>query len=550
MKPIKWILGNSKKQLPKIIFLCFISAVSSVCYIGLALFSKSLIDIKSIGSENYLIYGFYLLLIIVFQVLLYAIKSRLTAKVSGKLDISFKENVFNKFTEKTYSDIKKYHSGEVINRLTSDIDIVISLLVNSLPSFVGFCAKIIVGIVVLIIMNTYFGLIILATGSVIIISGRILGPKYKSLHKACQKTAGIVRSFLQECVQNIVVIKTFLNKASTTLQLNKKLQDNYNAKLKRNSLNIFIVSSVYLLFSAGYYGTLVWGAYAVSKSTITFGTLLAFLQIISQIRSPLYNVSGIVPQFYSAVASAERLIEFENLKTEETDNDLDTEKIYNSLLSIEAKDLSFCYEDQISVIKNSNFKIKKGAVVSVTGESGAGKSTLFKLLLGLYEKSGGSLNLNLENRQIAICPKTRKLFSYVPQGNLILSGSIKDNIMFGNNNATEEDFISACKVALVDEFAKTLPNGYDTYLGERGDGLSEGQIQRIAIARAVLSSSQIILFDECTSALDEKTEKTVLENIKNQKNKTLILISHKPATLEICTDILSIENGYFTAKHL
>lgn len=541
MKPFKFIIDNSKKYLPFCIVLSLISCVSSLCYIGLALFSKAILD----NNGNFLKNCILLFAVILLQVILHILKSRLSAVTSGKLDICFKSNAFNLFLNKNYGETLKYHSGEVVNRLTSDIEIIINFLVNAVPAFIGFLTKIIAGIAVLIYFNTYIGITVLIIGTVIAFLGKFIGPKYKKAHNCVQQQNGIVKSFFQECIQNIVVIKTFFNNSFPSLHLSKSLKNRYNAKLKKNSLDIIIVSGLYLIFTAGYYSTLIWCAIGVKNNIITVGTLISFLQIISQIKAPLYNISGIAPQYFSAITSAQRLIELENLKGEELNTELNFEELYGNLTSIEAENISFAYENEPNTINGSSFSIKKGGIVAITGESGAGKSTLFKLLLGLYNSTDGKLYLKTNGTNIAINSKTRKLFSYVPQGNMILSGTIKENIMFGNNTATEQDFTNACKIALVDEFVNSLPEKYNTYLYEKGMGLSEGQIQRIAIARAVLSKAPIILFDECTSALDKNTEREVLYNIKTSLNKTVFLISHKPAVLEICTDILKIEDGIF-----
>lgn len=545
MKPLKWIFKNSKKYIPHMILLSLISAVSSLCYVALALLTKQIIDIatKEInGSFVPLFLGLFL--VIALEIAFYITRSHLSAHISARLDMQYKNSILDKYIDVSYGELKKYHSGEALNRFTSDIEIVVTGFVKIVPNLVGFASKILAGIIVLLIMNSTIGLICMILGVIILIAGKLVGTVYKKLHKACQKALGITKGFIQECIQNIVVIKTFSNKSSVLSHLDQRTEEQYKLKIKRNWVSVFISAGLFTVFTGGYYLALCWGAGSIYYGTITVGTLMAFLQIISMIRTPLFNVSGIVPQIFSTIASAERLIEVETLKPEQKQLKLDAKKVYNDLKSIKAQNLTFNYEDGKKIINNSSFKIKKGEIVVISGSSGVGKSTLFRLLLGLYEKTSGKLYLECET-DIDISASSRKLFSYVPQGNLILSGSIKDNITFGNCGATKEQIENAARCANIYDFVSGLPNGFDTYLGEGGAGLSEGQIQRIAIARAIISPAPIILLDECTSALDAENEKKILKNIKELKNKTVLLISHKPAALEVCDRTLTVNDDGF-----
>lgn len=545
MKPLKWIFKNSKKYIPHMILLSLISAVSSLCYVALALLTRQIIDIatKEInGSFVPLFLGLFF--VIALEIAFYITRSHLSAHISARLDMQYKNSILDKYIDVSYGELKKYHSGEALNRFTSDIEIVVTGFVKIVPNLVGFASKILAGIIVLLIMNSTIGLICMILGVIILIAGKLVGPVYKKLHKACQKALGITKGFIQECIQNIVVIKTFSNKSSVLSHLDQRTEEQYKLKIKRNWVSVFISAGLFTVFTGGYYLALCWGAGSIYYGTITVGTLMAFLQIISMIRTPLFNVSGIVPQIFSTIASAERLIEIETLKPEQKQLKLDVKKVYNDLKSIKAQNLTFNYEDGKKIINNSSFKIKKGEIVVISGSSGVGKSTLFRLLLGLYEKTSGKLYLECET-DIDISASSRKLFSYVPQGNLILSGSIKDNITFGNCGATKEQIENAARCANIYDFVSGLPNGFDTYLGEGGAGLSEGQIQRIAIARAIISPAPIILLDECTSALDAENEKKILKNIKELKNKTVLLISHKPAALEVCDRTLTVNDDGF-----
>jgi ATP-binding cassette subfamily B protein len=279
--------------------------------------------------------------------------------------------------------------------------------------------------------------------------------------------------------------------------------------------------------------------------TLSFGTLTAILQLVGQVQAPFSGLSGLLPKMYSVIASAERLIELENLPDEREINHqtISVPATYTNMYSITLKDVSFGY-DREPVFDHVHLKIKKGDFVVVSGLSGIGKSTLFLLLLGVFAPSQGAICIILKNgEQIPLDRHTRKLFAYIPQGHLLLSGTIRENIAFVNPGAAEEEIMVAAQISCAAEFIAKLPLGLDTVIGEKGQGLSEGQMQRLAIARAVLSGAPILLLDEATSALDEATEEKLLKNLKQMTDKTCIIISHKKAAFSVCNREIQIENN-------
>nr|MCR5207010.1 ATP-binding cassette domain-containing protein [Eubacterium sp.] len=250
---------------------------------------------------------------------------------------------------------------------------------------------------------------------------------------------------------------------------------------------------------------------------------------------------GLVPQYFTLLASAERLMELEQLPDEaEADTEaVNPEEVYASLKEISFENISFSYDRDI-ILDNTSLRVKKGDFIAIMGISGIGKSTLLKLLLGVFKVQDGEIKLICEDGEIPVSYETRRLFSYVPQGNFLLSGTLRENLTFINSGAGDEEIAEAIRISCADEFIKTLPDGLETVIGERGIGLSEGQLQRLAIARSLLSNSPIILLDEATSALDEATEKRFLTNLKELNNKTCIIVSHKKAALEICNKHIEI----------
>ena len=335
-----------------------------------------------------------------------------------------------------------------------------------------------------------------------------------------------------------MVIKSFVSEKPFKARLGSFMDENFKLKMKRTSVSVLAHICLYSFFTVGYYAVLVWGAGSIAAGTITYGTLMAFLQLISQLRAPLQNVSGIMPKYYSALASAERLMELEDLENEAPA--LSEGKI-NALKSdffrLEVNNVSFSYGGE-EILENCSFTAEKGHITALTGESGSGKSTLFKLILGLYEPRSGSITVNGETE---VDTSIRGVFSYVPQGNMVLSGTVRDNITLCDPDIDEEKIINAAKAAEIYDYIVALPEGLDTVLSERGAGLSEGQLQRISIARALLNDAPVLLLDEARSALDEATETKVLGNIKNMTDKTVIFITHRNTSLKVCDKILHIE---------
>jgi len=537
----KWIYKHVKPFIPQIIFISVLNIVTSIAYIFLAKISQNIIDTADENYTHTFMIGSILLFgLIILHTVIEAAVSVMSTHVATKMDISLKNYMFTRIMKKKYVRIAEYHSGDLLNRFSSDVDVVVNGSVRLIPSVVSMLTKIIAGFSALCIQNYYFAFAVLAIGFLFPLCGRMLSKKYKNLHKQVQQTEGATRSFMQESFANIVVVKTFGGEKPFLLKLKDFLDANRKLRIKKSVFSVIISASLYLFFNFGYYGILVWGAAQIAAGAMTIGTLVYFLQLISVLRAPLQNISGVIPKYYSTVASAERLIELEQLEDEPQKNE---QKIFD-FNTITANNLTFAYTNEI-VLRDNNFSIKRDTITAITGRSGSGKSTLFKLLLGLFPATAGGLSFD---GATPINETTRHMFSYVPQGNMLISGTIRDNITLCDDTVNEDDIIKAAKVASVYDFIKTLPDGFDTMISERGQGLSEGQIQRIAIARALLFDAPIILLDEATSALDEQTETQLLSNLKTLTDKTILFITHRNTSLDVCDKVLHLSGGTFETK--
>lgn len=541
-KTFRFFLSVAKPHILWIVLLCIFNFSSAGLSVILALVSKNVIDIATGSLSGSLINSCLTLAgIILLMLILAASSSYINSLCKAKIDIALKNRLFASYIEKKYSKANKYHSGEILNRLTSDVEHVISGIVDLLPNLVSIVTRIIASLIVIIYFSWIFALAVLAVGIIAFIASRIMGKKFKKLHKNCQQSSGAVRSFMQESAENLIVVKTFSGNNPVMARANSLMMFDFKNKMKRAILSVFSHSSINLIFTGGYYIALGWGAIQVAMGIMSFGSLTAFLQIVSQVRMPFMNASGLLSRFYASCASAERIIEIEELEIED---EIDKSILDQKIKSIRMNDLSFSYDGIKYPIKNSTADIEFGKITTIVGGSGSGKSTAFRLLLGLYDANEGSLDAVCEDgKTIPISAATRPLFNYVPQGNFVLTGTIKENITFFNNDIDEQRVINATKAAEIYDVICSLPDGFDTKIGERGIGLSEGQIQRIAIARALIFDAPVLLLDECTSALDGETESKILANIRNMKTKTVIIITHRPKALDISDSVLRVDDG-------
>lgn len=543
---LKWIYKYTKKQLWWVAFLSVLTGMISLGFILLAIVSKNILDIATGDTSGNMIASTALIIfIIILQGVLNVMYCTITVKAYNIIDMRIKENLFRLVLNKKWSEINKYHSGELLNRFTNDVDVVVTGVVNIVPNGIALLTRLCAGLVVLIFIDARFTLIVLVVGILVTAASKLYSRHFKYLHKLLQKSDGRVRSYIQECLENIVVIKSFANDDICADKLKERQIDKYKISMKKNVISNMANTGVYVLFTGCYYAALLWGAMQITTGALTFGTLTAFLQIIEQIKAPMKNISGLIPQFYSMVASAERIMEIENIENEDNIVVQATAKeLYSDMESISFENISFSYNNEL-VLKDAHIEIQKGHITAIAGPSGIGKSTMMKLVLGLLAADKGKIYLKTKNGSIPVDGGLRKMFAYVPQGNMILSGTIRENISFCNPQASIEDIINSAKSAMIWSFINTLPDGIETQIGERGLGLSEGQIQRIAIARAFLSDAPILLFDEATSALDENTEKELLKNIKQMSDKTCIFISHKEKTISQCDTIYYMNNKKF-----
>jgi ATP-binding cassette subfamily B protein len=363
------------------------------------------------------------------------------------------------------------------------------------------------------------------------------------MHRIAQEQEGLVRIFMQEALGSLMVIKAFGREADVQKHNEERMQEHRSARLRKNRFSNMCNIGFGAAMQGAYLFGLIACGWGILNGTMTYGTCTALLQLVGQVQSPLVSITGFLPKMIAALGSAERLMEAGNMADDggEACAAYDAEEYYNAQFEgFKLENIVFSYEEdgqERRVYNDLNLHVMKGECVAVTGPSGCGKSTLLKLLMCLYEPESGQRLLLEKGGERPLNASDRGLFAYVPQGNHWMGGSIRQALTFGEEASMRDDagLWRALDAACAKDFVAELEDGLDTQLGERGQGLSEGQLQRIAIARAVYSGRPILLLDECTSALDEKTEAWLVETLRSMTDKTIVLVTHRPRALTVCT---------------
>lgn len=623
-----WLFAQSKAQHGRIVALSVLCVLQAAVLVGFALACRVVIDQAVAGNAKGLLASAAALAgVIVSQLVLRLAINGTQERIRARFALELRKSMLDSIFAARYGNVLRFHSGELSNRMFSDVQVVSNGVSTIIPSFVSMIAQLVFAIAVLALISP--PMVVLFAGAALLsfVLARALRGRLKALHKAVQEKEGAVRVFLQEALEHQLVIRSFGAQPVTSAHADALQEDHFEAQMRRRGWSIAANASFAFFFNVLYAVALTWCAFELLRGTMSYGTLMAVLQLVARIQAPVSSLSGMLPQLYQTLASAERLMEVAELPRSENRLPMTAAEFYQRFSGVRICDLAFSYRDEeggceteaadamvcdavdgeaagvlsdaadgalaanaaeaergdawerpvaaspegeaASLFCDGAF-VPKGSFVVVEGPSGSGKSTLFKLVLGAYDADGFAYEFSDDapvcgeaadeedsgvpaisdapavNAAVAACPASQVppgVFAYVPQDNFLFAGSVRENVAFAAPDATDNRVKRACEAACAWNFVEELPQGVDTMIGEHGQGLSQGQLQRLAIARAVCSGAPIMVLDEVTSALDDATEAAVLANIAALPGKTVFVAAHRAKAREFATLRLRVENG-------
>ena len=499
---------------------------------------KTLIDIAT-GNSGRDLAGWSLAMVATMaaQTLFSLLRTRLAAQTDIRIKNNLRMQIFSRLICAYHGSRGERHSGDITNRLEEDVRVVSECLSNSLPALLSATVQFIAAFCFLMALNNTLAWSVVGIMPLAIILSKIFFRKLRRLTRDIRDTDSLVQSHLQENLQHATLIQTLEQEGRASSGLDRLQSGLYDSVMRRTRFTIVSRTVISLAFAAGYATAFLWGVNGLLAGAVTFGTMTAFLQLVGQIQRPVLELSSYIPSAIHAAASADRLMEIEG-----DESCAASEPVHlGSPAGIRMEHVSFAYPDGTrKVIDDFSHDFRPGSRTAIVGETGAGKSTLIRLILALLRPQSGSIVIYGPRSSAEASAATRCNLTYVPQGNSLLSGTVRDNLLLGDPEADEAGMKEALRIAAAD-FVFQLPDGLDTPCSENGGGLSEGQAQRIAIARALLRRGSILLLDEFSSSLDPETEKRLMENLSSSlPGRTMIFITHRRKITEYCSDIIEL----------
>ena len=516
-----------------------------------AIASRYVVDAATgFKSEKFFNYILIMLVTTVVSIVISSFSTMFSSFVNEKFAFGIRAKMYDKVQRSSWQKLTKYHSADLLSRLSGDIDTISSSLISIVPNAFVTLIQLILIVVILLQYDPVLVLIGIIIGPVGLIATILFRKKYASYQTKLKQSNSEYYAFMQETLSNSGVVKSFQLEDKNNQRFQQIRDKRMKLIVRSARLNSIMSSLMRLVYSVGYVITFSWCAYNLTNNSAdvyTYGTMTLFLVLVGQLQNSIKSLGSIVPQCYSLVVSAKRIREITELESEEYE-------LIGTLpktVGLRAQGVNFTYDgDETAVLSNLSFDIPPNSRVGIVGTSGAGKTTFIRLLLSLVKPDNGILQYIDENGNAEeVSGASRRFISYVPQGNTLMSGSVRENLLSGRSEATEEEMWHALEIACAADFIRKTPKGLDTVLSEDAGGLSEGQAQRVAIARALLRNKPVLILDEATSALDEGTEAKIFERISAMNDRTCFIITHRSSMLRYCNTILEIdEEGKATIK--
>lgn len=535
-----WLSRYSLRYRTEVLWYVFTGILATVVSLAGSVLSKYIIDsVTGLNSSGIFTALIFFILMQLSQIGIHAISSRISTRISIRVNQQITAQVYDKLLDTDWESLSDYHSGDLLSRVVGDVSTVSSSVLGWFPDLCTRTLQFLGTLGVILYYDATLALLALISAPVTLLMSRYVIRMMRHHNQKMRQLSSEMIIFNEESFQNIQLIKAF-NRGPVYSERHRKLQARYmdtsmefnRFSIRKNTIMSLVGTVVTLLCFS-------WSIYRLWSGHITYGTMTMFLQLSGSLAAAFSALAGLIPSAISAATAAGRIMTIMDLPREDHSGEPAVEEFLQAhaakKLSLRAEALSYHYNDGKQVLSDADFQADAGQIVAIVGPSGEGKTTFLRLLLGIVAPKSGALKLCAEDgASLPVCPATRKLFAYVPQENALFSGTIAENLQLIKPDATEEEMYAVLKLACAEEFVRNLPTGLNTLVKEKGAGLSEGQLQRLCIARALLSDAPILLMDEATSALDMETEKQILENImRTQKNRTCIVTTHRPSVLEI-----------------
>lgn len=554
----RWVFLSTRKYWKQIVIYTLLGLTGTALSLFTGFASRDMVDIITGHQVGAVIVAFAIMIgVTLGNTFVNQVSGYVSAKINVKVDSELKAEIFSRIMETDWESLSEYHTGDLLTRLNSDVSTISNGVLSSVPNIIIFFSRFLVALIVMLQNDWTFAAITFLTMPLNLLISKHMMRKMKKNNETIMKISSNMSGFNQEAFSNVQTIKAFSLVPEYTKRLRKLQMEYINNRLKYQKSYIAISILNVLLSSVVSYAAYGWGIYRVWSGAITYGTMTLFLTLSSSLTATVNSLISLIPILIYMSNSAKRLMDIVELPNEDFSNSIDVIEFANKNqatgISLCIKDVSYSYKNGNEVFRGVTIEASPHEIIALVGPSGEGKTTMLRLILALINKKGGEAVLygdkyfttedGREEKSIPLNAAARQLFSYVPQGNTMLSGTIADNMRFVKPDATDEEIWAALDMACAKEFVDKMPKGIDSELKERGGGISEGQAQRLSIARAIIRKSPLLLLDEATSALDVATERRVLKNImKDEYPRTCIVTTHRPTVLNICNRVYTIRD--------